>query len=290
MTDPLSSVMRWLPLLLLLPLLGCAHGDSLTTFARAGVAYSGSLDKALAAAERSAVDASSWRLLADDQLSNIDLAALEAANAQDAARSEQLDRLRTHSGLLARYLSAVAALANSDLPKEASKQVESLWTSTAALGQALLGSAVLPPAQVVTKPLEQLVDKAMHKHVRQYLIEHADALQRELVLQEEVLAALARAVAHERELARQAALQHAVILPLLAESPVAQPERWVEQRRSWLLSDDEPKELRDARRAARSLRTAFEALIEGRLDASAAARLEEELRSPGLLAGVEVPK
>ena len=286
--------MRWLPLLLLLllllPLLGCAHGDPLTTFAKAGVAYSESLDRALTAAERSAVDASSWRLLADDQLSNVDLAALEAANAQDTARAEQLDRLRTHSGLLARYLKAVAALADSDLPEEAIKQVGSLWNSTAALGQALIGSAVLPPAKIVTKPLERLVDQAMHKRVRAHLAEHAESLHRELILQEAVLSTLAAAVSHERQLAQQAALQHSVVLPLLDEAPVDEPERWVEQRRIWLLADDEPRELRDARRAAHALRIAFEALVEGRLDSSAAARLEAELRSPGLLAGVEVSK
>ncbi len=282
--------MRWLPLLLLIPLFGCAHADPLTSFAKAGVAYSDSLDRALDAAEQSAVDASSWRLLADDQLSNVDLAALEAANAQDTARAEQLDRLRAHSGLLARYLKAVAALADSDLPKEATKQIEAIWTSTATLGQALVGSPVLPPSQVVRRPLEQLIDKAMHKRVRDHLAERADALHGELVLQEAVLASLARAVVHELQLARQAALQHSVAGPLVDAAPVEDPEAWVEQRRAWLLADDEPKDLRNARRAAHALRVAFEKLIEGQLDEAAAARLEAELLSPGLLAGVGVAR
>lgn len=277
--------MRWLPLLLLL--VGCAHGDPLASFARAGVAYSESLDGALDAAERAAVDASSWRLIADDQLHNVDLAALEAADAQDAARKVQLDRLRAHSGRLARYLRAVAALVDSDLPNEASKRAEALWTSTAALGQALSGSAVLPPGTVITQPMEQLVDQAMHKRVREHLTGRAEALRAELVLQEAVLASLAAAVAHERTLARQAALQNSVVLPLLEDVAVADPEAWVAQRRTWVLSDDEPKELRRARAAAHALRVAFEELIGGRLDSAGAAALEADLRSPGLLAGEE---
>ena len=278
---------RWL-LLLLIPLVGCAHADPLTSFAKAGVAYSASLDKALDAAEASAVDASSWRLLADDQLSNVGLPALEAANAQDRARREQLDRLRTHSGLLARYLRALASLVDSDLPKEATRRIEAIWTSTANLGQALVGSPVLPPAQIASKPIEQLVDQAMHKRVRDHLGRHGPDLHAEFVLQEAVLTSLARAVAHERDLARQAALQHAVVLPLIDDVPIAAPEQWVTQRRTWLLADDEPKDLRDARKAARALRIAFEMLLEGTLDAAGAADLEAEVTSPGLLAGVEV--
>jgi hypothetical protein len=279
---------RWLPLLLLVPLFGCAHADPLQSFAKAGVAYSASLDKALTAAETSAIDASSWRLLADDELANVTLAALDAVNAQDRARREQLDRLRTHSGLLARYLKAIAGLTSSDLPKEASKRIESIWTSAAGVGEALLGSSVLPPASGFTRPLEQIIDKAMHKRVKEHLADRAEALHAEFILQEAVLASLSRAVAHERELARQAAMQHAVVSPILAEEPIEDREAWAAERRRWLLADGEPRELTNARKSARALRVAFEALVGGTLDAAAAERLEAELRSPGLLAGLEV--
>lgn len=279
--------MRWL--LLLFPLLfGCAHADPLTSFAKAGVSYSETLNAALDSAEASAIDASSWRLLANDQLSNADLDTLEQANAQDAARQAQLDRLRTHAGLLARYLKAVASIADSELPETASKRVESIWTSTATLSQTLIGSPVLPPGQIITKPLELMLDRVMHKTVRTHIEGRVDALHREFLLQEQVLAALARAVAHERSLARQAALQQTVIAPLLAEDAVDDPQQWVELRRHWLQADAEPKALKDARRAAKALREAFEKLVEGKLDASAAEQLEAELTRPGLLVGVEV--
>ncbi len=279
--------MRWLPLLLLLPLLACAHTDPLTTFAKAGVAYTATVEDALDAAERAAVDASSWRLLDNDLLTNTKPEALQAADEQDRARRAQLERLRKHSGLLARYLTALAAIVDSDLPTEASKKVVSIWGHVAGAGKALTGSDVLPPADGLLKPIELIIDKSMHKRVRVHLEEHAGDLHTQLVLQEAILASLSRAVAHERDLARQAARRHTLEATLLDETPVADPAAWAKRRRQWILTEEEPRELTRARKAAKALREAFVALVGGKLDEAAARRLEAELRIPGLLDGLE---
>ena len=63
-------MLRLLVLVVALALTGCATTNPYATFASAGVTHAQNLDAVLAAAERTGVDATSWRLLDADLLDN----------------------------------------------------------------------------------------------------------------------------------------------------------------------------------------------------------------------------
>lgn len=247
-------------LVVLLALSGCATTNPYATFATAGTAYAESLDAVLLAAERTGVDATSWRLLDADLLANATPEQYREHSDKDAARSRVLQRLRRHGKQLAAYFKALSELSGSDAPDVAAASVGRAWDATAALGKALREDVAFPSSGTVTEPLEIIVRQAIKGAVREELEERADAIRRELATQEELLGVLAETIGHDVTLGVTIAERLLVVDPLIAEAPIRGHEGWVATRQRLQLAQATVAEVGAAKSAASSLRKAFEAI------------------------------
>lgn len=253
-------MLRLIVLAASLVFVGCATTNPYATFATAGTTYATALDEVLVAAERTGVDATSWRLLDADLLANATPEQYATYSDKDADRARVLQRLRAHGKQLARYFTALSALATSDAPDVAATHVAQAWDATAALGKALREDAAFPPSSVATEPLKIILRKAINGRLRKELEKRADAIRLELATQEALLGVLAETIGHDVSLGITIAERLLVIDPLTAEAPVGSPESWVATRQRLRLAEQTVAEVGAAQAAARALRQSFEAI------------------------------
>lgn len=267
-------------LLALILLTGCAHSDPLGALARAGTSYSTELDEALEAARISGIDSSSWLLLNNDDLKDLGVADLDAADEQDRARLATLARLQEHADLLSRYLHTVAKLVNDGFSDRLSKSAKSLFTSAKSLSETLGANAEFPPSQVITEPLKQIAEKIRKVAIYREILPVLPELHEHVLLHEAILVTLEGTVAKERAQVAQISQDLLVRQPLVSEDAVPELDDWAEARRTLLLMDTSATEVEQARRAAKRLRGAIETLARDGLDEQAIAELMQSIEHP----------
>ncbi|MCO4770500.1 MAG: hypothetical protein KDA24_10765 [Deltaproteobacteria bacterium] len=262
--------MKPISLILVLLLGGCATTNPYASFAEAGGTYATRLAGVLAAAERTGVDATSWRLLDNDVLSNTTPEMYAEYNERDRARAETLRRLRHHGDVLARYFGALSLLANTDAPTRASKQIGqahgaigTAWEDLSAMGQDLRANVSFPPAAAVSEVSKVIVGQVVRGVLRKELELRGDAIALELATQEAVLETIAATIEHDLAIGAAVAERLLVMDPLLAEEPLLEPQEWVETRQRIVTAEKSLEEVRAARAAAGALRETFEALTSG---------------------------
>jgi len=238
---------------------GCSAKRQVT-FGHAGAAYAVSLDKLLSRSETAAVDATSERLLQDDQLSNQTADSYTRLSALDQVRLEIIARLRKHARLLARYFSALDALADSKAPDQAEQSMNAVADQLNAVGEQLRHSPLMANTAILSKTTTFAVGQIRNKMLREELVRRHDALDRELGTEETLITALGKAIQHDVELARQVREQRVVIDPLIAITPIEHPDEWIAARREILLSSRRIAELDAAVEAVHALRIAFQDL------------------------------
>jgi hypothetical protein len=245
---------------------GCISSAPYVRVATAGTAYAGAVEKLATTGEALAVDASSARLLQDDALAGVDLATLGRFDDEDARRLAVLARLQTHARLLRRYFSLIGDLAAGRGGTGAAAAVAGVASALEGAGDALrhdLGGASVAAS---TEPVKAAAGRCGARVARDEIKVRAATLRRELVTEGELLAALSAAMRHDADLLAASRRQRLVVDPLLAAEPVADPERWMADRRTLLELKPRVDSLGAASRAARTLATALDGLGAGRLD------------------------
>ncbi len=251
---------RLLVIVALLSLAGCATTNPYATFATAGGAYADSIDAVLLAAERTGVDATSWRLLDADLLANATPEQYREHSARDEARSQVLQRLRRHARQLATYFSALSDLAGSDAPDLAAASLGRSWEAVAGLGKALREDLSFPGGGTIAEPMKIVLRQAIKGALRKELTLRADAIRGELATQEALLGVLSETIAHDVTLGITVAERLLVIDPLVAEAPIGGHEAWVATRQRLQLAQHTVAEVAASKTAATALRKAFEAI------------------------------
>lgn len=269
---PYTPAVRTLLLVLAVALGGCAttKANPYATFAAAGASYASSLKEVLDVAERTGIDATSWRLLDNDTLTNTTPESYAELAAIDAQRAEVLQLLRHHADTLSRYFGALSQLAGTTAPGTMAEglgaihgAIDTAFTDTKAIGDLLRGNVVFPPAEAVEGTARVIIGKTVSQTLKKELEARAEAIAVEIATHEAILAAVAQTIDHDLAISASVAERVFVLNPLLAEEPVANPTEWVEQRRALLEAERSMGEVRAARAAARALRESFEALTAG---------------------------
>ncbi len=244
----------------------CVSTTPYARLATAGGAYAGAVESLTGAAGALAVDSSSARLLQDDALANVDLATLRRFDEQDAGRLEVLARLATHARLMRRYFMLLGDLAAGRTGRSAISALDRLATAIDGAGNLLRGSDAGAGAAAAVGPVRLGAALYGRSLARSEVAARAPALRRELSTQREVLAALAAAMRHDARILAETRRQRLVVDPLLAADPVADPERWISDRRQLLGAAPALAELDAATHAADVLVGAIGALAAGRVD------------------------
>jgi hypothetical protein len=246
---------------------GCATTQEYAGFAQAGSSYAAAVDRLLVASRDTTIDATSYRLLQDDALSNLTLAQYQTLSGTDRMRLEVIEGLRLHADLLGKYFRAMSKLTGSKAPVDVQASLNGTVDGLNAVGKQLRGTPLLSAdAKTALGTIGQLVVSAkIRGALRDELHAREATLRQELVLQEQLLKALAEAIGHDLQITAQIREERLVITPLTEPKPVPNPDQWVASRRSVLLTSPEIAELQNASRAAGDMRETFEDLVAGRL-------------------------
>ncbi|MFA5206261.1 MAG: hypothetical protein WC708_17835 [Lentisphaeria bacterium] len=253
---------------------GCLSPAGTAQFAAAGHDYAGAVDSLLLAAGRTAVDASSERLLQDDALANQTLEQYQRIAAADTRRLEIIGRLRDHNRLLERYFDLLGDLAGSPDAEAIRDRLQGIARTLRESGDELGALPEFPKtdAAAVANAAQAVLGARLGGELRA----DAPTLRAAFRVQEALLRTLTAAIRHDFEIIREAQEQRLVIEPLLAPDAVKNPNQWALARRELLLLAVSIRELEKAVDLAGRLTADFDALLENRLNPGEINRLKED--------------
>ena len=247
----------------------------LDAVAEAGIAYAGKvpplLDRAfelaMAVDSRALVEARGG--LSEEQRRD----ALRKFDAVMAERLAEYDAAKRHNDLLRSYFVALRTLLEPDGPKGIGNAAKRLTTELGKLSprlkRARMGgvpvSGLVEPAASIA--LASFKSAALHGELEA----RGAAIERELALQEALVAALARQVRADGEIVSARFRNDDVVEPYVSAGRL--PKTWAARRLRSLHEPADVAAARSAEQAIRSLRSAYVAALEGRLDAARAAEL-----------------
>lgn len=247
-----------IPLAALL-LSGCAQRSEYAAFAQAGAKYAHAVDNLLVAAGKAQVDSTSWRLVADKK----DIGKITHAKYMEKAKLDEerlavIKRLRLHSILLGQYFYHLEVLATSDAPNRAEAEIEEVVNGLQNLSSA--SSVALPALPVLG---QVVIDGNIRTALKEELNKRQDIIRKELQLQAVLLDKLEGQISHALSTVKNIKEQEVVIPPLLADSPLANPEEWVAKRHEIVNLPGMVEELNLARNASDKMQETFDALLSG---------------------------
>jgi len=253
--------------------LGCAsvRAEHAQTVATAGGAWARAMDAVLVLAEETAVDADSARALSESEGLTRD-ARRQVLDRHEgiAALVADMERLRRHGKLLGRYFEALHGLTETDADARARDAAVKAASAAADLGKELAGSTLLTASEreLLGKSTGLAVRGVREAALASELEARGAIIERELGLQEALLAALRRTIRVDSASLRQLAAERDVAGPFVNGS-IADARGWISFRRSLVLPPATVEALADAADAASRVRSAWAALVSGRFDAAA---------------------
>ncbi len=270
---------RLLPVLALgLAAAGCASSTDtarLDEVAKAGIAYADKvprlLDRAfeLAAAVDSGALVEARPGLSAEQRRE----ALREFNAAMAERLEEYVAAKSHNDLLRSYFLAMQALVEPEGRKGIGNAAKRLTTELgklsprlkkARMGDVSVGGLVEPATEIAVASFRSTA-------LRRELEARGAAIERELAVQQALVNALARQVRADREVLSARFRDDEVEEPYVSAARL--PKTWPARRLRSLRGAGDVEAARAAEQAIRSLRQAYVAALEGRLDSTRAAEL-----------------
>ena len=257
---------------------GCAVATDtvrLDIVARAGIAYAGKaaplLDEAfeLAAAVDSGALVAARRGLSSEQRRD----RLREFDAVMTERLKEYAAAKRHNDLLRAYFLALRTLLEPDGPKGIGAAAKRLTTELGKLSprlkKARMGDVsvigLIEPATRIT------VSSFKSAALRQELEARGAAIERELAVQEALVTALARQTRADREVLSARFRDGEVVEPYVSAARL--PKTWPARRLRSLRGAGDVEAAQAAEKAVRSLRKAYVAALEGRLDNARAAEL-----------------
>ena len=270
---------RLLPVFVLgLVTAGCAAATDtarLEAVAEAGIAYAGEVAPLLDQALELAAGVDSGALLAArsglspeqrrDRLREFDALMTERLNEYAAAKR--------HNDLLRSYFLALRTMLKPDGPKEIGAAAKRLTTAfgklsprikKAQMGDVSVSGLIEPAARIAVASFRSAA-------LRRELEARGPVIERELAVQEAFVTALARQVRADREVLSTRFRDDEVVEPYVSAARL--PKTWPARRLRSLRGAGDVEAARAAERAIGSLRQAYVAALEGRLDSTRAAEL-----------------
>lgn len=268
----------WLACVLVLLAVGCATATDtarLEVVAQAGIAYAGKvpplLDRAFelaAAVDSGALSAARSGLSAEQRRDR-----LQEFDAAMTARLKEYVAARRHNDLLRSYFLALKTLLDPDGPQGIGSAAKRLTVELgrlsprlrkARMGGVLVGG-LLEPATRIT------VASFLSAALRRELEARGPVIERELAVQEALVSALARQVRADQEVLAARFRNDEVVEPFVSAARL--PRTWPARRLRSLRGAGDVEAAQAAEQAVRSLRKAYVAAMEGRLNHAQAAEL-----------------
>lgn len=236
---------------------------------QAGTAYAKAVGALLDQAGATAIDTDTLLLVKDRDAFPVQERGPQilARNKLMKERLAILGDLKRHAQLLQSYFEAVGALAGSNAPSGIGGAAEGVVKSLGALHPSIQGATVgkLAVSSFVGSVAQIVVAHFQAAALEQELKKNAQAIERELDLQEAALKAVAETLRTDLQVQLNQRETEDVALPFASADPL--PAAWPQRRKDTLQAGLSPGSAAAAADAAGKLKLSFIALAEGRAQA-----------------------
>ena len=203
---------------------------------------------------------------------------LDEQNQAVIATTRQYAAVRRHAALLDDYFRSLAALASYDsapIAASTAATVEAIQGLSPTLQNLKVGNTTLP--QAVSGLVPVVVNGIKGRLLDRELRQHGDVINRELELQERVLAFVAERIAADQELLAQRRILDKLAVPF-GDLSKPLPADWTTARREILMAQAMSAEPgAEAAKVSRELGKAFLQLLEGKLSPEGVSSLATDL-------------
>lgn len=241
-------------------------------FAKAGTTYTTAMDLLLVRAGDISIESNSEFTLHQDSIANVTSAQYTTLRNEDRERLKQINRLRRHTKLLARYFELLYELSTSKAPEKTATALDGLVGNINKVGNEIRGSSIFTAgAQAAVGAVGNLIVTAqIRAAVNKELEARKIVIRKELVTQEELLKILAADISQSLLIGNATKEERLVIAPLTAVAPIGAGDinKWKENRREAVRAVSTIDDLETAGDAVKKLREGYESLMTGKLDIS----------------------
>lgn len=274
--NPSRRKILWVLLALCLITVSCTpRTNQFQEFSNAGVAYTDAAEQLIEAATIVAIDADTLLLVESRDVLSLGDRSDQILAANDAVKVRILilrDLLR-HARLLRSYFQSLSALAESTSPTTIGEATSGVVENILELGNGI--DTDLELGAIASTGASLVVGQFRNAALEQELRSRAATIERELALQETAMAAIAAAMEEDLTIMLQRRESAVVVLPYVRDGTL--PGNWGVQRKEVLMAALDLEAARAAESAARQLRTAFIALVEGRFQPADLSALNTDL-------------
>jgi len=265
-------------------------------FAQTGIAFSDNLDPVLDQSLEAKVRANSLTLrlgreslleLCGSDASCIQTSQDQLADELDTDTKNLQKRVkfyrdfRAHSEVLRNYFQTLSSLASSEQPKALGQSAQQLVSQAVTLRDQIEGNTQAPSTDVGDVPkilVSQIASTFRSKALEKVLKATAPQISTELELHSQLLDGLTEQTSSDLELAFQLQDDKDINEPFFASTDQL-PADWADKRLAMAQRGLDLTSVGAARKAAGTLKTAFEALVENRLDASSLGGLIQDMNN-----------
>ncbi len=193
-------------------------------------------------------------------------------------------RFLVHAQVLRNYFQTLSSLATSDQPEALGQSANRLVLQASKLREAITESNnTIDLGDTPNILVKQVANTFKSKALQKVLKDTAPSISTELALQENLLDILAEQTSSDVELLMQVQDDENIKNPFIVSTKPL-PANWADRRLAAARRVLDLNAVESARKAARSLRVAFEALAENRLDAASLGVLIQDLNNLATLA------
>lgn len=246
-----------------------ARLNQFQSFSQAGTAYAKAVGALLDQAGATAIDTDTLLLVKDRDAFSVPERGQQilARNKLMRERLAILGALKRHAQLLQSYFEALGALAGSNAPSGIGGAAEGVVKSLGALHPSIQNATIgkLPVSSFVGSIVQIAVAHFQAAALEQELKKNAQAIERELDLQEAALKAVAETLRTDLQVQLNQQETEGVVLPFAGANSL--PSSWPQTRKETLQASLSLGSAAAAADAARKLKLSFIALAEGRAQA-----------------------
>lgn len=252
-------------------------------FADAGQEYSAAIDTLLVSSADIYIEARSEELLRQDlQNPDEDLAAYSSMSRREKQWLSVIAKMRQHANLLRQYFLSLQELANSDAPSQARQASEKIFQQLNSIGQTIEKQTIVlssDQATVLSGIPELIISEKIKGELRAELMTRKQSIYRQLTLQDLVLKLLKAQIESDLQLIQDSKDNRLLLLPYASQTPIANPDAWIEKRRTIRQMELTAESLGSATKASEEFKEGFELLLQDKFTLARANELLSSVNS-----------
>jgi hypothetical protein len=243
---------------------GCQSRDEYKKFSDAGNKYTTAIESLLISAGDMRIKATSEKILAGDQISNLTIEQYKQLSQTDEKRLQIINDLIQHNQLLHAYFQKLEDLATSDAPERAKYEIEGITTNLSEIGTKLQAEDLIRGQSLITSVANLAIDAKISGVLRKVIEKHNPLIIKELTIQQAMLKALSLDIKSDIGTIKSAEEYRLVIEPLVNAEPITNKKAWIDMRQQVLSMQKKSFEFQKASETLGEFKEIYQAFLTGK--------------------------